>query len=426
MGTKPGRRFFCKIGMILHGSLMRSRFFRLFFPYALFCLAAAVATQVQEVAGWLNPLPRILPYAVWVTGALLGWRFNRSRVVFAVLVLALAEWSLWRWAVHGALAAPGGRLIRGAVAVLLPLNLLGLALAKERGVFTVRGISRMLIIACQAVAVALVLRANETGAIHYLEFPIFPWLQSIQPPLPQLALIASAMAIVVLAFRALRMRNAIDIGLLWALLTSLLGLCWPWTGQTSSLFLVAGGLILLVAVIESSHAMAFRDELTGLPTRRALNETLLQLSSHYTIAMVDIDFFKRFNDRYGHDVGDQVLRMVAGTLSTVGGGGKVFRYGGEEFTVVFPGMNREEAVDHLECLRAAVASSPFVIRGRARPARKPERARNKAKPGRKVNITISIGVSERTDQLNTPHQVIKTADRALYRAKKTGRNRVAI
>lgn len=81
--------------------------------------------------------------------------------------------------------------------------------------------------------------------------------------------------------------------------------------------------------------MAYQDELTSLPGRRALKEYLLKLGSEYTIAMFDIDHFKKFNDTHGHDVGDQVLRMVASKLATVSGRGKSFRYGGEEFTLVF-------------------------------------------------------------------------------------------
>ncbi|MER3423211.1 MAG: GGDEF domain-containing protein, partial [Nitrospiraceae bacterium] len=76
-------------------------------------------------------------------------------------------------------------------------------------------------------------------------------------------------------------------------------------------YFAAAGLVLTLAVLQTSYAMAYHDDLTGLPGRRALNETLLKLSGRYTIAMVDVDHFKTFNDQYGHDVGDQVLRMVA-------------------------------------------------------------------------------------------------------------------
>lgn len=405
---------------------MKSGFYRLVFPYALFCLAAVIAARVPESARWLSTLPGAVPYAIWITGALLAWRFNRSRVVFVMLVLALAAGSLGQWTDVGAPAAVRGRLIYGAVVLLLPLNLLGFTLAKERGVLTGRGIGRLMLIIGQVLAVGLALHAGGKSIIAYVEYPIFQWSQLSQLPLPQPALMAFVGAAVMLAVRAVRRQNAMESGLLWALLTVFAGLCRPQAKPMITLFLATAGLILLVAVVESSYAMAFRDELTGLPARRALNETLQQLGSHYTLAMIDIDFFKKFNDRYGHDVGDQVLRKVAATLARVEGGGKAFRYGGEEFTIVFPGMDRDQALDHLERLRAAVAASAFALRGRMRPARKPESSNKTGKPGKKANVTVSIGVAERSEQLDNPYQVIKAADRALYRAKKAGRNRVAV
>jgi len=88
--------------------------------------------------------------------------------------------------------------------------------------------------------------------------------------------------------------------------------------------------------------MAYLDELTGLLSRRALNEYMMMLGRSYTIAMLDVDYFKKFNDTFGHDMSDQVLKMVGSKMRKVGGGGKAYRYGGEEFTVFFPRkkMNR--------------------------------------------------------------------------------------
>ncbi|HKN88528.1 MAG TPA: GGDEF domain-containing protein [Nitrospiraceae bacterium] len=106
--------------------------------------------------------------------------------------------------------------------------------------------------------------------------------------------------------------------------------------QDSLLYFIVSGVILGVALLQSSYAMAYHDELTGLAGRRAFNDTLLRLGSEYVIVMIDIDHFKRFNHTYGHEVGDQVLRMVASHITPVSGGGQGFRYGGEEFAVVFP------------------------------------------------------------------------------------------
>lgn len=137
--------------------------------------------------------------------------------------------------------------------------------------------------------------------------------------------------------------------------------------------------------------------------------------------MLDIDFFKRFNDRYGHDVGDQVLCMVASHLDRVGGGGKPYRYGGEEFTIIFPNKSKKEARPFLESLRESIAGAQFKVRGKKRPRKAPKK-KTRAKNPKTVSITISIGAAEPGRDLSKPAEVMKAADKALYRAKRKGRN----
>lgn len=185
-------------------------------------------------------------------------------------------------------------------------------------------------------------------------------------------------------------------------------------------------LILTASVAHEAYQMAFRDDLTGLPGRRALNERLQRLGRNYVLAMIDVDHFKKFNDTYGHDVGDQVLRLVASRLRKVGGGGKAYRYGGEEFTILFPGKSAEECMHHLEAVRQAIEQYQMHLRD---PDNRPNsddagRARRGAAGGQSVSVTISIGVAERDAEQRTPEEVIKAADQALYSAKSAGRNRV--
>ena len=191
-------------------------------------------------------------------------------------------------------------------------------------------------------------------------------------------------------------------------------------------YLGAVGLILLLSMVEASYTLAYRDELTGLPGRRALNETLQQLGGTYTLAMVDVDHFKKFNDNYGHDAGDQCLRYVAARLAAVGGGGRSFRYGGEEFTVLFPGKTVPEAVEHLEALREAIAEVKFAIRAQGRPRKRPEKP-TKPGPIKSVSVTVSLGAAERdrsSDDLREADAVMAKADKRLYKSKKDGRNRL--
>ena len=136
--------------------------------------------------------------------------------------------------------------------------------------------------------------------------------------------------------------------------------------------------------------MAYLDELTELPARRALREKFQKIGGSYTVAMLDVDHFKKFNDTYGHDTGDAVLRMIATKMSRVTGGGLPYRYGGEEFAVIFNGKNREDAIPHLEDLRETIANTPFIV-DRASSRRKSDK---KVKPtkNKSVTVTVSIGL----------------------------------
>ena len=117
--------------------------------------------------------------------------------------------------------------------------------------------------------------------------------------------------------------------------------------------------------------------------------------------------------------------MVAAKLREMEGGAKTFRYGGEEFTALFPGKSSEEAVLYTEKYRQLIATTPFMVRGKKRKKSSAEnRGKDKVSEGKKVKVTVSIGVAAPSEKLTSPEMVIKVADKALYKAKKAGRNRV--
>src|SRR5207247_4379588 len=128
-------------------------------------------------------------------------------------------------------------------------------------------------------------------------------------------------------------------------------------------YMGAAGLILVSSIVENSYLLAYPDELTGLRDRRAFNDELLHLEKPYAIAAVDIDHFKSFNDTYGHETGDQVLRMVAARLAHVSGGGQAYRVGGEEFSIVVPGRTMEEVIPHGQLLSKTLEAQPVHLRG---------------------------------------------------------------
>ena len=231
-------------------------------------------------------------------------------------------------------------------------------------------------------------------------------------------LVAANVLLLCLAWR----RSPLEAGLLGALVAAWIALTDP---VASSYYLAAGGLVVVAAIIENAFVLAFEDTLTGLPGRRSLEDALAQIGNRYAVAMVDIDHFKRVNDRHGHDVGDQVLRMVARQLALRAGRGRAFRFGGEEFVLVFPGQSTREVLPLLGELRETIAEQSFSLRAPDRPRRKPAGGRGRGGRGRALQVTVSIGVADRTPRRPTPAEVLKAADQALYRAKRTGRNRVS-
>jgi diguanylate cyclase (GGDEF)-like protein len=124
--------------------------------------------------------------------------------------------------------------------------------------------------------------------------------------------------------------------------------------------------------------------------------------------MIDIDHFKPVNDDYGHQTGDEVLQALAKSLErTVRSVDFVGRLGGEEFLVILPQQDHDTALISAERIRQTIASNPIHTKNYT------------------LNITVSLGVATMPDHGNTPDDLIRQADRAMYRAKREGRNRVA-
>jgi diguanylate cyclase (GGDEF)-like protein len=226
--------------------------------------------------------------------------------------------------------------------------------------------------------------------------------------------------------RFARSRDALSAGFLGSLVLAFLGLSGNRASPADVIYFSAAGLALVISAIDVSFSMAYLDELTGLPARRSLNNELLNLGRKYAVAMIDIDHFKKFNDLYGHKTGDQVLKMIASKLKDITGSAKVFRYGGEEFTAIFPGKSVDEALPHLEVYRKLIEATPFVIRGNERRVRSTDKNGRVSLSGQKsARVTVSIGASASGKDFTMPEEVLKEADRILYKAKKAGRNRVA-
>ena len=389
-------------------------------------LAALALLRPGVLPDSAEPYIRALPVVVLGVGIFLGWYFNRSRVVFVLLLLSMADWALRHVGGWSAAGADAGRLAFVVVASLLPLNLALFASLPERGLFTARGMTRLLFLPGQVLAAGLAVRIDPQNLGGWLDHQIADAWVTAWTDVPQIPLAAFAGTVVLLAVRAIRRRSPIEAGFFWAAVAAFGALDGLSRGWNPTSALATSGAVLIGTLVQTTYRMAYHDELTGLPGRRALNEALLRVGNCYALAMVDVDHFKRINDKYGHDVGDQVLRMVAAKLDRVGGGARSFRYGGEEFAILFPSASAAEAFPHIEALRKTIEAARFVLRGPGRPRKKPATPRPRPAPRKEVSVTVSIGLAERDGRKNHAHQVIAAADKALYRAKGSGRNRVMV
>jgi diguanylate cyclase (GGDEF)-like protein len=388
-------------------------------PEALILLGTFLLLTMPALRGTARTLATVFPFTVVAAALLLGWRFNRSRLVFAIAFLALTEYLLLR-----GIETPRDRVFYHALTLLLPINLAMVALLPERGSVTLAGLFRWVLVGVQIIGVVFLARSFSTQTLAFLTYRVVPARFTAWTPVLQPSIIAFASIGVLLVMAWMREPQSPVRGYFFALIAVFAALSWRATGPGQELWLATAGLVLVVAVIEASYLMAYRDGLTELPGRRALNEALPRLSGQFTVAMVDVDHFKRFNDTYGHDAGDHVLRLVAARLAQAPGGGTAYRYGGEEFALVYPGKGQDECLPHLEELREAVETARFTMRRRFRPRIKPKTDKGR-KSRQGVVITVSIGVAERNHRHTSPDQVVQAADKALYRAKEAGRNRVS-
>ncbi|MGD0160863.1 MAG: GGDEF domain-containing protein [Candidatus Sulfotelmatobacter sp.] len=370
-----------------------------------------------------------------IAGLLMAWRFHSSRIFFALVVLFLAQRAISYFTGGHVPASGPGSTALAAVGLLLPLNFVLLSFEQEKG-FTFSSVAPAgLLLFVQSVFVAVLCRTEPFAAQHALRHP------QVAAPLPFATLLAFSAAAVVLLIRFLLFHKPVENGLLWALAAGFLALRFGGVGRIASAYFATAAFLLAVSIVETSYLLAYHDELTTLPSRRAFHDALLRVVPPYSIAMVDIDHFKRCNDTYGHDTGDQVLRLVASRLSRVSGGGQAYRCGGEEFAILFPGKTTSDVVEHLEKLRSGIEASTLRLRGKDRrqdargPDRRSSRGRGRS-PDRKavrqllsststteISVTASIGVATSRQDCSA-EEIVQAADKALYRAKAAGRNRI--
>ena len=359
---------------------------------------------------------------ILIAALALSMQFNRSRMFFALLALLIGYAALSERTATG--DALNRQILAGSLCLFLPFDLVCMQPLAERGVFTRYGAWPFVLLLLEILFVILLMVTHAHGVTDalFVQFVKWPWLSATSISQPGLLLLA--IGLLWLNDRLI-LRHSAELAAFFFSLIAVAVMLHSRQPATVAVFAGAAAVAFGIAIIQESWSMAYLDELTGLPGRRALEEQMRRLGGRYVIAMLDVDHFKHFNDTYGHDVGDQVLRLVASRLQKYAGGGKAFRYGGEEFSLLYAGRSLEDAAPALEMLRVEIETSGF------NPRRGERRSGSEAQEGCQdddapLRVTVSIGAAESGTARKDPWSVLKSADRALYDAKHAGRNRVRL
>ena len=401
---------------------------RLAIPVLLLIAAVVALPRLPQIPPEYLKLVDYVPYVMLGAALAFSAFFNRARFFTAALAL-LALYLVIRFELQTVLSAPRPLMIYSLGCAALPVAVLALLAFPERGLRNRYGMLLSLLVPLLVLLCWLALRFEPDRLLAFVQ----QWM-AVRPTAGYLMswggsawfLLSFAVSLAVLVKRDTE-EAAAFCGLLLFSWATLGFLDRP---RISAVMLGAAGLVLIVNLLRRTHEMAFRDELTGLLGRRAFNDRLKGLSGRYVIAMMDVDHFKSFNDTWGHDVGDDVLKMVAHQIARVRGGGTPYRYGGEEFSVIFSGKEMDECEPHLDELRSNIEHYRLAVRDtkhRKVPSEVAQQRRGRRKQARSniVSVTISIGMAEPELNQETPEAVLKGADKALYKAKKGGRNRIA-
>ncbi len=406
-------------------SANRTNLVRLLSPLVLVIVIYLSKGTLVSLAGENFTVVGNMPYVLFAVAMLICQTFNQGRMGMVSLLMAICYW-LIQTRLQTPLAFGTTRLEYTLIAFILPVAAMMVYLFPEKRLFSQSGLFYVLLLLFIFAWAALTVR-------HYAEIgqaELWDGLLLIVPEISTLPLVIVCYSLLLIFTSAALLAyyaRALDFTIYLCLLCAFCTFFSLNTPYISSLLFSLAGLLTIANVISTSHELAFVDQLTEIPGRRALESEMRHLGRKYTIGMLDVDHFKKFNDTYGHDTGDQVLRLVASKMTRVRGGAKVYRYGGEEFTVLFKGKNKQQSKAMLEELRQSIEEYQIALRDKGE---RPEddklgtSKRSRSTKAKTVQVTISIGAADSSEEKD-PHAVLKQADEALYRAKKKGRNRVS-
>ncbi|ROV58317.1 GGDEF domain-containing protein [Vibrio ponticus] len=403
-------------------SIVTASWFRFLLPIGLVALLTPLQDTVTSIIIANTSLSMSLPYILFSVAIILSHVFKHSRCAMIASAMLLTYWVIQNY-LQSSLTTGTTLLELCLLAFALPAACFAIYMFKDSAVRSPGFVGYLVVLALLVLWSQLTLKYLVESNFLIFEHPVF-FIEEKLSRLPVVLVLYLTVLVLLCAILLLKNNRIVDTAVYSSLLLGSITLIFFHVSYVSSVLFSLAGLLLLVYLLSASYELAFNDRLTGIPGRLALESDLKHLGRKYSLAMLDIDHFKSFNDTYGHDTGDDVLKLVASKLRKVRGGARVYRYGGEEFTILFKGKLAEEALDHLEDLRRDIAEYELTIRNisqRPRSHRKGTKKRGAKNDKSTVSLTISIGLADSYDEKDV-NRIIKAADQALYEAKGNGRN----
>ncbi len=396
-----------------------------FIPLLAYFLPS-VATKYIFTESIMNILS-YFPYATFSLIAFAGFKLNQTRIIAISMFLICGFYLTINYNTFVGLGI--GRIrIHQILTMTTPLSLFFIFIIKESELLHKKTILRITLAILPILILAIIFIQSPKAFVTISEYDFFNLKSNYKFPLISVIPILLFLFSIILSKdkKTKQFMIATFISLIPFLTTVQVALNFKGATLTGHTFLsyTIISMILIHAIFHMYWHRVYIDELTEIQNRRALDERLAMVPKDYSFAMIDIDHFKLFNDNYGHDEGDNVLRIVAKTMNE-NSKYQVYRYGGEEFSVIFKDLDADEAKMYANKIRKKVENIPFYIR-KETPERRGESPKEQKKEmesvREKVSIRISIGVACSKGKDQPPTQVIKHADEALYKAKESGRN----
>jgi diguanylate cyclase (GGDEF)-like protein len=396
-------------------------------PVIFLSLATVTLLQLPVLPPEQKSLLIQLPYILLAIALVMSVLANQSKELAISVLLIVVYWVI-RQFLQTPLSEEPANQIFGITSIFLPVLLLFIVLCPEYGWRHPLGAILVTspLVALGIGATLLYMDSqwlvNTSSTVALSESPYSLLISANSSTLFLLALIST------IIFTTVR-NSIIDSCLLGCCVFVFATLAWFNQNHISATLFSFAGLMLVITQIRGLLNLGYKDELTQIGNRRALQKTAKALRGDFIVVMADIDHFKKVNDTHGHDMGDDVLKAIASKLRQVELGGRLYRYGGEEFCLVFKNSDADAVKEELEELRKLISEYDMQVRDKkSRPKKAKEGISKRGASRRKGNfqITISMGMAASKKIGGSFNDVMQAADKALYKAKNSGRNQVKV